>query len=119
MEKLEELHLICALTIEEIRKLVYEEYVENGYKEMWEIPTRRHSDLAELGLIMTEISEAMEEIRNETITKEKLITEGIDIIIRVLNFLSRKYGDSFNIQEMIEAKHKRNLQRGILHGRTV
>ena len=100
-----------------IQRMVFEEYKKNGYLEEWSNPdilTQAKIDIAELGLVVTEISEAMEECRN--IDNEKLSYELADIIIRVLNFASRK---KIDIESYVKAKHQRNLQRGKLHGRHI
>jgi len=100
-----------------IQRMVFEEYKKNGYLEEWTNPdilTQAKIDIAELGLVVTEISEAMEECRN--IDNQKLGYELADIIIRVLNFASRK---SIDIQSHVIAKHQMNLKRGKLHGRQI
>ena len=107
-------------SLSKIQELVYEEYVKNGYKGIWDSndvsdTIKYKFDLAELGLIITEISEAMEEIRNGNYDK-KLGEELADIIIHTLNFASR---NNINIESKIIEKHYKNMERKKLHGRKV
>lgn len=116
------------MNLNDIQQLVFEEYKKNGYLAMWEGAigvlkafgdpnTGGLIDLAELGLIGTEITEAMEDVRsNEPDLQDKLGIELADIIIRVLNFASRK---GIDITSYIIKKHKKNLERGKLHGRNI
>lgn len=91
-------------------------------------------DIAELGLITTEVSEAIESVRNFWKEDDTNNFEGIndlqqsikhnsdlakecaDIIIRTLNFMSRK---GFDAEKVILHKNKINLNRGLLHGKSV
>lgn len=103
------------MTINEIQKAVFEEYVKNGYYEMWSnIENQKVADIAELGLIGTEVSETMEEIRSKEVCPTKVEAECADIIIRVLNFMTRNYLDPF---EGLRLAHATNLKRGKLHGK--
>jgi len=109
----------------EIQKLVYEEYKKNGYLEMW-TKCRPHlyseeqkiADLAEVGLINTEVSEALDDIREYgyPMLRDKLGEELSDIIIRALNFASRK---GIDIEPYILSKHELNLERGERHGKKI
>jgi hypothetical protein len=110
------------LTLNEIQTLVYKEYIDNGYLNMWldsqslkGLITKRQyiNDIAELGLITTEVSEAIESIR---LNKNNLGEECADIIIRVLNFMSRK---GLNAQKFIIQKNMVNVNRTKLHGKEV
>jgi NTP pyrophosphatase (non-canonical NTP hydrolase) len=110
------------LTLNEIQTLVYKEYIDNGYLNMWldsqslkGLITKRQyiNDIAELGLITTEVSEAIESIR---LNKNNLGEECSDIIIRVLNFMSRK---GLNAQKEIIQKNMVNVNRTKLHGKEV
>lgn len=107
------------LTIREIQDLVFQEYRKNGYEESWTANNSTNGirqevfDIAELGLIITEVSEAIEEIRNNGLSCNY---ELADIIIRVLNFSSRK---DIDIEKAILEKNKINLERGLLHGKSV
>jgi len=97
--------------------MVFEEYKKNGYLEEWSNPdvlTQAKIDIAELGLVVTEFAEAMEECRN--IDNEKLGYELADILIRVLNFASRK---KIDVESHVIKKHQMNLKRGKLHGRRI
>jgi hypothetical protein len=113
--------------IEEIQRKLFIEYEKNDYLRMWsnnfsKLKNQQNSiyDIAELGLINTEISEAIEEIRKKDIDEEirlsHLGVECADIIIRVLNFMSRK-GISANYY--INYKHNINMNREKLHGKEV
>jgi hypothetical protein len=112
------------MELNQIQKLVYEEYVKNGYELMWNNTYRtdgyelaeitRKNDLCELGLIDTEITEAKEEVRNLVINNANLAKECADVIIRVLNFMSRK---GLNAEEAILNKHTKNMNRESRHGR--
>lgn len=115
-------------TLKEIQELVYEEYKKNGYLMMWIFPKvnlgegfynykhyQKIFDIAELGLISTEVSEAIEGIRKND-SEYNIMIECADIIIRVLNFMNRKnyYADTF-----ILIKHEKNLKRGLLHDKEI
>jgi len=105
------------MELREIQKMVFEEYIQNGYKEKWaSADDFRMACIAELGLVVTEVSEAIEEVRNQKISYEKIMCECADIIIRVLNFVSRLGGD---IEPFIIKKHEKNLKRGEAHGRGI
>lgn len=111
------------LTIEEIQTLVFKEYQKNGYHKEWSNnfsniydSTQKKFDIAELGLIVTEVSEAIEEIRNNKTHTENLFFECADIIIRTLNYMSR---NGANASFYIIEKNKKNLLRGELHGKQV
>lgn len=102
----------------ELQKMLYIEYVKNGYKNLWS-PTKgnfRIYGIAELALVTTEISEAIEELRNKQPSFERLMTECADIVIRTLNFMSRFGGDA---EQWILKKHQKNMKRGKLHGRGI
>ena len=113
------------ISLKEIQTLVYEEYTMNGYKELWNKTygakgkdleeIQKKTDLAELGLIDTETAEAKEEVRNHG-KSDKLGFECADIIIRTLNFMSRKGLDA---TKYIIDKHDVNIKREPLHGRRV
>ena len=110
------------MNITELQKLVFKEYVRNGYAERWskeylmEHPEELDLviDLAEVGLFVTEIAELMEDIRDAN--REHYGEEGADIVIRLLNYFNRK---GIDLEPYILAKHEKNLDRGRLHGRKV
>ena len=116
------------MSLKELQKLLGEEYIQNGYMEMWcvdlhqtDLPSRtqRIFDLAEIGLWNTEVSETLEDtrkIKENDRLREKWAEEGADVIIRVLNFFTRKEIDA---EEAILRKHKENMKREKLHGREV
>jgi NTP pyrophosphatase (non-canonical NTP hydrolase) len=103
--------------LKEIQELVYLEYQKNGYRLMWNtVSPSKVGDIAELGLIITEVSEAIEVIRNNSDNLENLAEECADMIIRVMNFMSRKHLD---VTQAILDKHNINMNREILHGKDV
>jgi len=98
-----------------IQKLVFESY-KHTHKPIWDKATealQSHNlppeliDLAEIGLFTTGVSEAMEEIRNAD--KEKTAKELAGLIIRILNFATRK---GISLEEYILSKAERNLSTG-------
>jgi len=114
------------LSLRDIQDLVYQEYQKNGYERMWNLSgylhlktmnrqTKAIYDIAELSLIASEIYEAIEAIRENR--KNFVYAEELaDIVIRTLNFASRK---DIDIEEEILKKHDKNMKRGKLHGKTV
>lgn len=103
--------------MKELQKLVYEEYKKNGYEKQWsEFPNDGIADIAELGLVDTEISEAIECIRKRR-PKDELAFELADAVIRIMTFATRKGIDDLGYY--IQAKHEKNMERGYLHGRKV
>ena len=100
---------------DELMLIVFGEYVKNGYLDSWTAENKdvqRKFDIAELGLVTTEVAEAMEEVRDDD--DIKLGLELADIMIRTMNFAKRK---GINLQEYIMSKHKVNMRREKLHGR--
>ena len=112
------------MNLSEIQKIVFIEYKQNGYLNMWNLHGFNEQDIkirdiAELGLITTEVSEAIESVRShwkDDIDISNLQNECADVIIRTLNFMSRK---GFNAEKIILYKNKINLNRGLLHGKSV
>ncbi len=110
------------MNLSELQKLVFKEYVKNGYAERWskeylmEHPDELDLviDLAEVGLFVTEVAELMEDIRDAN--REHYGEEGADIVIRLLNYFNRK---GIDVEPYILAKHEKNLEREKLHGRKV
>jgi len=109
------------MSLKELQTLVYNEYIKNGFESEWRITmdmqaiVQKKFDLAELALVTSEVSEAMEEVRKKIIDKDHLAEECADIIIRVLNFMSR---NDFDATEAINKKHIKNLGREKLHGKS-
>ena len=110
------------VNLNDIQDLVFEEYIKNGYAERW---TKEYLiahpdeldliiDLAEVGLIGTEVAELQEDIRNAA--NENYGKECADIIIRVLNWANRK---GFAVEPHLLEKHQINLTREKLHGRKI
>lgn len=121
---------LIKLNLSEIQSVCFIEYKRNGYLDMWnnsyiinkdgkfELDFRK-TDIAELGLIATEITEAQEVIRKyKTLgaLRAKLRVECADIIIRTLNYMSRK---DMLAEPVILRKTKINMKRGFLHGNIV
>jgi len=115
--------------LNEIQELVFQEYIKNGYLDFWSLnildffglPIKTYkklqkiADIAEIGFFTTEIGESIEN-RFKNKSNFELGLECADIIIRILNFMSRK---NLNATFFILEKHKQNLKRGLLHGKTV
>ena len=108
-----------------IQKKVYNEYRKNGYESVWTNAELQLSSkqgrviimLAELGLVHTEVSEAVEACRNgDGVVLGK---ELADIIIRVMNFASRVGLPFYTLEEYILQKDNENKKRSKLHGRPV
>lgn len=114
------------LGFKEIQELVFKEYKENGYYDMWNYSDnpnvyteiQRIVDLAEIGLITTEVSEVLEDTRTHEypMLLDKWGEEIADIIIRAMNFASRK---GINLESYIKVKHLKNLDREKRHGKKV
>jgi len=105
----------------QVVELVFNEYIKNGYLVKWQsaqdiLGTKDGAivDIAELGLVATELSEAMEDVRKGN--AKHLGEELADIIIRVLNFASRK---EIDLEEEILKKHTVNMEREYLHGKEI
>lgn len=103
------------MSLRDLQKKVFLEYKRNGYLEVWD-KKGKVGIIAELGLIVTEIAEAMEEARNKKFNKDAFMFECTDTIIRTLNLMSRLHGDA---EHYILLKHEINMQRERLHGRAV
>lgn len=123
--------------LSDIQKNCYEESKRAGYVDLWNKPNntmeeaecefreeeckfteqdQKVFDIAELGLIPSEVAEAQEEVRNLETNQDHLAEECADILIRTLNFMSRKGIDA---TEAIAKKHEKNCKRSTLHGRAV
>lgn len=107
------------MNLQELQQYVFREYKTNGYLEMF----NKHDkvgDIAELGLICTEVSEAIEVIRKKEsypVSEYELKEELADIIIRVFNFANRK-GINDLEQQIVNKTHK-NTVRPKFHGKDV
>lgn len=102
-------------SIREVQKEHFEVSTQKGYTDNWN-KAGKIGDLAELGLVVTEISEAMEEIRKQKINREHLAEECADIIIRTMNFMSRK---GLDLDIALWLKNVKNSKRGYLHDKAV
>jgi NTP pyrophosphatase (non-canonical NTP hydrolase) len=103
------------MTLREIQEEHFKVSTQKGYTENWN-KAGKMGDLAELGLIVTEISEAMEEIRKHKINKNNLSEECADIIIRTMNFMSRK---GLDLDIALWLKNNKNKNRKWLHGKAI
>jgi len=97
----------------ELQKKVYEEYIKNGFQDKFN-EKGAIGDIAELGLITTEIGEAIESIRDDN--REELCFELADIVIRVMNICNRK---GIDLGTWILKKNDLNLSRDKFHGRKI
>lgn len=112
------------MNVRELQKELFEDYKVKGYYENWIVKNeldkklQKQVDIAELGLITTEISEAMEVIRSHTngFSREHLAEECVDIIIRTINFMSRK---GLDLDIALWLKSNKNKKREWLHGKDV
>jgi len=114
------------MNLNDIQDLLYEEYEKNGYLKMWTYSDnpnlypeiQRIADLAEIGLIGTEVAEVQEATRkyNHPMILDEWGEELADVVIRCLNFASRK---GFSLEYYILEKHKKNLERGERHGKEI
>ena len=114
------------MNLKEIQSLVYQEYIKNGYLDMWTFDTnpniysktQRIFDLAEIGLWNTETAETQEDTRKlgYPLLLEKWGEECADTVIRVFNFASRK---GIDMESEMLKKHKKNLDRGKRHGKEI
>ena len=84
-----------------------------GFKTDFDSQEQKIYDIAEVGLINTEVSELLESIRKNLDNQGEEIA---DIIIRVMNYATRK---GFNVGYLIEVKNEINMKRGKLHGKSV
>lgn len=101
----------------DFQNTIFDEYIRNGYLDRWNrtIP-ERDGDLGELAKIVTEVSEAIVEVSEKETDLEKLAKECADIIIRTVNFMSRK---GIDLEKALMKAHNKNLDRGHLHGKEI
>ena len=105
------------MEFKDVQQTVYDEYIKNGYLDEWVHPDFKQqwkNNLAEAGLIHTEVTELQEAIRD--FNTEKITLECADIIIRTMNLCSRM---GILLYEGIITKHHENLRRGRLHERQI
>ena len=103
------------MNLDELRELVYEEYVKNGFEERWNLVRPKEvGDIAEVGMIMTEISGVIEAIR----VKDglKVCHDLADAAIRLMNFATRHHID---LERLILLANETNRTRLRLHGKEV
>lgn len=75
----------------------------------------RIADIAEVGLINTEVSELLEDIREDKDEIDQL-KECADITIRIMNYCNRK---GLDLELAILTKNAENMTREELHGKLV
>lgn len=98
-----------------LQEVVYGEYVKNGFEEEWNsVKPKEMGDIAELGMITTEVSEAIEAVRAGD--EFKLRHELADIAIRLMNFATRHH---VNLERRILSVNELNKARRRLHGKEV
>lgn len=102
------------MEFKDLQKLVYEEYKKNGFEEYFN-KYEECGDLAEIGLIASEIGEALDYIRDSKEIKYVSV-ELADIVIRVLNFCNRK---NIDLEFYIIAKNRINKMRDKYHNKKV
>jgi len=101
------------MEFKDIQKLVYEEYKKNGFEEFFN-KNKECGDIAEIGLITSEIGEALNYCRDRN---EKFLSiELADIVIRVLNYCNRK---NIDLEFYIIAKNRINNRRDKYHSKKV
>lgn len=102
-------------SIREVQREHFKISTLKGYTDNWN-KAGRFGDIVELGLIVTEVSEAMEVMRKHKINRDKLSEECADIIIRTMNFMSRK---GLDLDIALWLKNVKNMKRGYLHGKVI
>ena len=101
------------MELADMQDRVVKEYRKNGFLSKLE-EHGEVGDLAELGLIGTEVAEAMEAVRHGD--EENIAEECADIIIRTLNFMARKGIDA---ETEVLLKDRKNRERPYLHGKSI
>ena len=101
------------MKFEDLQNLVYKEYKKNRFEEFFN-KNKECGDIAEIGLITSEIGEALDYCRDKN--ELFLSFELADIIIRVLNFCNRK---NIDLEFFIITKNRINQNRGKYHGKKV
>ncbi len=103
------------MEFKDLQKLVYKEYKKNGFEEFFN-KYGSCGDLAEIGLITSEVGEALDYLRDDTECTKYVKLELADIIIRVMNFCNRK---DIDLEFFILAKNGINERRNKYHGKKV
>jgi len=101
------------MEFKDVQKLVYEEYKQNGFEAFF----NQHDDIgdiAEIGLISSEVGEALDYCRDKN--EKFLALELADIAIRLFNFCNRK---GIDLESFIIIKNRINEQRTKFHGKKV
>jgi len=105
------------VNLREIQQEHYEISTKKGYTENWN-NYGKIGDIAEVSLIVTEVSELLEELRKHEnkFSREHIAEECADIVIRVMNFMSRK---DLDLDIALWLKNNKNKNRRWLHGKAV
>lgn len=103
------------MEFDNIKKAVFIPYWKNGFLEEMN-SNGRFGDITEMALITTEVSEAIEDLRQKEINKEHLAEECADIVIRVMNFCNRK---KIDLEKAIIDKNEINSKREFRHGKAI
>ena len=116
------------MEFKKIQKLVYKEYVDNGFYSEWEhvVPSIA-GKIAEIGLFAEEVGEGLSAIRHgnkpltcpyckKIIEKRNIEDECADIVIRVMNFCTRT---GIDLEKAILKKNNINTKRDNLHGKQI
>jgi len=101
------------MEFKDIMKLVYPEYQQNGFEAFF----NQHDDIgdiAEIGLVSSEVGEALDYCRDKN--EKFMALELADICIRVFNFCNRK---GIDLEFYIIAKTHINNTRSKFHGKKV
>ena len=101
------------MNFKEIQQLVYEEYVKNKFQENWE-KQGSFGDFKEFAKVAEEVFEGLDEISKNDLPKLRF--ECADIVIRIMNFCTRK---GIDLEHIIKEKNRINLNREELHGEKV
>lgn len=99
----------------QVKEMVYIPYKQNGHlKEMQD--NGKFGDMVEVALISTEVSKALEVLREKIVDEHHLAEECADIFIRLANFCNRK---NIDLEKAIIEKNYYNSKRDYKHGKDV
>lgn len=105
------------MSIREIQQEHFKVSTAKGYTENWN-KYGKIGDIAEVSLIVTEVSELLEELRKHEnkFSRSHISEECADIVIRVMNFMSRK---GLDLDIALWVKNNKNKKREWLHGKEI